>query len=148
MLRKEVTGWFLGKASTSSAQRHAHFIRVMEKIYDALTWEPVADRNSSKPSPGSKNSYGDDVNETTEHAWMNRFASLHVEDIEDAQETVTKQGEMIKVTVSEEDSTDDDEDGLSHGIFRVICLFHDLSNWRKFISQAVRTFHPIKKLVG
>ena len=139
-LRKDVTSYFVGQGSGASNQRHAHFIEVMEDICKSLEWE-----DADTPASARKDDKGVDLpvnagENADDQAWLNRFAALTVEDIEDITETVSERSEMVQVVAVEDEEAadpDDDEAYLSHAFFRVFCLFHDLRKWRKFLSETV-----------
>jgi hypothetical protein len=121
----------------------------MEQIYNDLEWEHVDAAKSSKTdaSDPKKTSFTLDEKDIGNPAWWNRFAALTVEEIEDTQETVSKGGELIKVTLSEEDDlVDDDKGGVYPAFFRLFCLFHDLHSWRVSIftncKQCMNTASP------
>ena len=124
----------------------------MEQIYNDLEWEHVDTSKSSKTdtSDSTKTSSIQGEKEVGDEAWLNRFAALTVEEIEDTHETVSKGGELIKVTLSEDDDVvDDDMGGAYPAFFRLFCLFHDLHSWRVFISQTVsmRGHSPPPKII-
>ena len=138
-LRKNVTSWFLGRGCAASNKRHAHFTEVMEKICDILAWEAVA-----VPVTARSGDIDDKVGGSTgsdkiaySQAWMNRFAALGVEEVVEGPDTAATDSDVIRVEAVEEDQEEDAEGYLSPGFFRLLCLFHDLQNWRSFLSDTV-----------
>lgn len=135
-LRKNVTSWFLGRGPDAANERHAHFIQVMEEICDILSWEAAETLAPTNSVNADTESAGADIAAESQ-AWMNRFAALSVEEIEDGPDTVATRTDIIHVEVVERDLKGDAGDYLSHGFFRLLCLFHDLDNWRSFLSDTV-----------
>ncbi|KAH8649226.1 hypothetical protein BX600DRAFT_484115 [Xylariales sp. PMI_506] len=103
---------------------------------------PSSNNNDEKqpPSPALR---GKDVNA---QRWLNRFATLTVEELEDAPESMEDANAMIKVEVVEDnDVTEDVHDGYSsHAFFKMLCLFYDLQHWRTFISQTWTEYRDLK----
>ncbi|KAK5266969.1 hypothetical protein LTR99_006073 [Exophiala xenobiotica] len=137
-LRKDVTSYFVGQGNAASNQRHAHFIEVMEDICKSLEWDDEGTSAAAKKDDKGVDLPNNAGENADDQAWLNRFAALTVEDIEDTTETVSERSEMVKVVAVEDEEAadpDDDEAYLSHAFFRVFCLFHDLQKWRKFLSE-------------
>jgi hypothetical protein len=151
-LRKDVTSYFVGQGSTASNRRHAHFIEVMEDICKSLEWEDAGSSASAKKDDKGVDSHvnaGGNADNADDEAWLNRFAVLTVEDIENITETVSERNEMVKVVAVEDEEAadpDDNEAYFSHAFFRVFCLFHDLQKWRTFLSETV-SLEPAPHLV-
>ncbi|RMD42306.1 hypothetical protein DV735_g2834, partial [Chaetothyriales sp. CBS 134920] len=134
-LRKTITSYFIGKGSSASNRRHAYFIEVLEDICKSLISEDTGALVLAKKDDKG----ADSVENADDPAWLNLFASLTVEAVEDITETVSDGRELVKVVAVEDDEAadpgDDDARFFSHAFFRVFCLFHDLENWRTFLSQ-------------
>lgn len=135
-LKKDVTSFFIGRGGGGNAfnKRHAYFIQVMEEICDLLSWEEVG-----APDP-SKSTIAVNADKTSESDdWMNRFAALSSDEKDDIEETemadvVTESAASIEV-IRVEAVEKDEEDYLSLGFFRLLCLLHDLQKWRMFLSD-------------
>ena len=111
----------------------------MEKICDILAWEAV-----EVPVTASSGDIDDKLGGSTgldkvaySQAWMNRFAALGVEEVVEGPDTAATDSDVIRVEAVEEDQEEDAEEYLSPGTFRLLCLFHDLQNWRSFLSDTV-----------
>ncbi|KAI9148179.1 hypothetical protein HJFPF1_12005 [Paramyrothecium foliicola] len=134
-LRKNVMSWFLKRGKFGSNKKHAHFIEVLEEICEVLEWQKPktstrATDNDTPPKPTTS------LNNTNDkQPWLNQFATLTMEETEDVPLPVPDQAEVIEVATVEDDSDEDDDMYLSHGFFRILCLFHDLQQWRAFISE-------------
>ena len=135
-LRKDVTSWFLGRGPDVANESHAYFIQAMEEICDLLSWDAVEARAPTNSVNTDTASAGAD-NAAESQAWANRFAALSAEDIEDGPDTVATDTDIIYVEAVERDLEDEAEAYLSHGFFRLFCLFRDLHNWRSFLSDTV-----------
>ncbi|KAJ9504002.1 hypothetical protein H2202_000058 [Exophiala xenobiotica] len=137
-LRKDVTSYFVGQGNAASNQRHAHFIEVMEDICKSLECDDEDTSAAAKKDDKGVDLPNNAGENADDQAWLNRFAALTVEDIEDTTETISERSEMVKVVAVEDEEAadpDDDEAYLSHAFFRVFCLFHDLQKWRNFLSE-------------
>lgn len=143
-LRKDVTSWFMHRGDSASNKSHAHFIMVMEEICTALEWQTTGD--SPSPSVSKRKNHAKAkaaaAEETNAQDWLNRFATLTVEETEDLPESVPHRGELVKAEAVDDDNGED-EDYLSDAFFRVLCLFHDLQKWRTFLAQTVRFFRRL-----
>lgn len=144
-LRRDVTSHLWGQGNAASNMRHAHFSQVLDDICDAL--EPRAgaaapDRNpdGKTSSPIVRDRDGD------AQAWLNRFAALTVEELEGVPESLSGAGEIVKVEVVEEDDATSSSTGAltPQAFLRLLCLFHDLQNWRAFISETWREYRDLK----
>jgi uncharacterized protein DUF6604 len=139
-LRKSVTSWFLTQGRNVSNKKHAHFIQVMEQICEVLSWETTAEKSGT--AAGSADADKADAGQGEDKdspAWVNRFASLTVEDTEDDPEPSSATGTaVIQVEAVEKDADQDVDDFLSQSFFKVLCLLHDLKNWRRFLTDMVR----------
>jgi hypothetical protein len=147
-LRKEVTSHLWEKGNVESNKKHAHFILVLEEICEALEWKQNGTETSSgnNPAKGSTSSTAHDKDADAQ-AWLNRFSALTVEELQDVPDSIADTDEIIKVEVREEkdDMTKGKADAyLSHGFFMIFCLFHDLQNWRRFISQTWTEYCDLK----
>ncbi|KAH9905050.1 hypothetical protein F4778DRAFT_55562 [Xylariomycetidae sp. FL2044] len=138
-LRNDVTSHYLGKGDAASNKRHAHFVQVLEEICELLEWKTSNQKTNGKQSKTSP---------TAAEAWLNRFAALSVEDTEDIPESAAAATpkDIIKVeVVDDEDTNEKGHDAhLSEAYFRLLCLFHDLSNWRTFLSQTWSEYRDLK----
>ena len=135
-LRKNVTSWFLRRGPDAANERHAHFIQVMEEICDILSWEAGEAPAHTNSDNADTASAGADIAAESQ-AYMNRFAALSVEETEDGPDMKATHTDIIHVEAVERDLEGDTEVILSHGFFRLFCLFHDLHNWRSFLSDTV-----------
>ncbi|KAI0484382.1 hypothetical protein GGR56DRAFT_613574 [Xylariaceae sp. FL0804] len=144
-LRSDITAHYLGKGDVASDKRHAHFIQVLQEICELLEPRPAGapkekDKKLGKEPASSQNNA---------QAWLNRFAALTVEETEDLPESaaVPEPQGIIKVEVVEGDD-DAGQNGreahLSDAYFRLLCLFHDLQNWRAFIAQTWTEYRDLK----
>ncbi|KAJ5363630.1 uncharacterized protein N7496_009343 [Penicillium cataractarum] len=133
-LRKTVTSWFLGHGDSENNKRHTHFITVLEQICETLEWKTNgASESDAKQSTSTSGAERDDA-DTSE--FMNRFAVLTVEEPREfAQTEPTYAGtkKIVKVDIDEEDDQAESYPGQS--FFKTLCLFRDLQNMRKFITQ-------------
>ncbi|CAJ2511208.1 Uu.00g068330.m01.CDS01 [Anthostomella pinea] len=135
-LRNDVTSHYLGKGDVASNRRHAHFVLVLEEICELLEWKTSKEKKDGKQPPP-----------TDAQAWLNRFAALTVEEAEDIPESIAAatSKDIVKVEVVEEENTEEGRDAhLSEAYFRLLCLFHDLENWRAFISQTWTEYRDLK----
>lgn len=73
-------------------------------------------------------------------SWVNSFDALTVEDPEEVEEAdfAVPHSEIVRITSSLDNAADEEDELLSQGFFRVLCLFHDLCQWRELIVQTVR----------
>ncbi|TLD03393.1 uncharacterized protein PgNI_12321 [Pyricularia grisea] len=134
-LHNNVTLWFLGWDRDAVDKRHAHFIQVLEEICELLSWETTPSSGSTSTAHPDKKPTGIvEDHDSSAPAWVNRLASLVVEDAEDelAASTTTS---VVQLEVVENDAEEPDDDFLSQSFFRILCLLHDLSNWRRFLSD-------------
>ncbi|KPI39551.1 uncharacterized protein AB675_3261 [Cyphellophora attinorum] len=137
-LRKNVTAWCLGRRDKISNSRHAHFVEVLEQIVETLAWE-TANVVSKKISNESQDKVREQNKEDDAQSWINRFAALEVEDLEDV-ESRSDSLQIIKAVPVEEEDSDDDGGALSDMFFRLYCLFSDLHNWRLFLQEVWREY--------
>lgn len=137
-LRKSVTSWFLTRGRNDSNKKHAHFIQVMEQICEVLSWETTTEKPGTAGSADTGKANADQGEDKHSPAWVNRFASLTVEDIEDDPEPEATGTAAIQVEAVEKDADQDVDDFLSQSFFKVLCLLHDLKNWRRFLTDTVR----------
>ncbi|KAH8589620.1 hypothetical protein B0O99DRAFT_636567 [Bisporella sp. PMI_857] len=139
-LRKDVTSHFWGKGDIASNKRHAHFISVLENICEALEWQKATEASSKNKPPV------DHDKDVDTQAWLNRFAALTVEELQDVPESIADASEIMKVEVVEDDDVADEaaDAYLSHHFFMIFCLLYDLQNWRTFISQTWTEYRDLK----
>lgn len=141
-LRKDVTSHFWGNGDVSSNTRHAHFISVLENICEVLESQKPTETSARKQTPAAV----DHDKDVETQAWLNRFATLSVEELRDVPESVADTNKTIEVEIVEDDDIIDGgaDVYLSHHFFRLFCLFHDLQNWRTFLSQTWSEYRDLK----
>lgn len=90
------------------------------------------DTNTAEPEKEAKAGFD-------AQSWVNSFEALTVEDPADLSETnpAIPHSEIVRITSTLDDAADEDDKLLSRGFFRVLCLFHDLHQWRGLIAQTV-----------
>ncbi|CAG7948750.1 unnamed protein product [Penicillium salamii] len=132
-LRRAVTSWFYRQGKSAGNESHAHFITALEQICETLEWKT---NQSSKP--GAKQSPEVPADEAEAEIFLNKFGVLTVEEPIDTgvqtQTTSAISKNIVKVNVVEDDENDATESRLSDLLFKILCLFRDLENMRKFIS--------------
>ena len=130
-LRKDVTSWFRAHGHSSSNERHAHFISVMEEICEALEWKKTTPSAKPTKKPAdTPQEQDDDID-----AWVNRFAVLTVEEPQETSNKPAVSKQIVKVDLIEAEEHSVEEDHLSHRFFKAYCLFQDLHNMRAFLAK-------------
>ncbi|KAH6675354.1 AAA domain-containing protein [Plectosphaerella plurivora] len=140
-LRKSVTSWFVTRGRNASNKKHAHFIQVMEQICEILSWETTG---TSDPTNGADAEKAADAEDADSPAWINRFASLTVEDTEDDPEPSETSTNVIRVEAVEKDEEETVDFFLSESFFKILCLLHDLTNWRQFLTDPWTDYSNLK----
>jgi hypothetical protein len=138
-LRKSVTAYFLEEGRMAADRGHPAFIQTLQEICDLLKWEEAKVHKAKKSARASEDAATTENPAANAQPWMNHFAALSVEETEDIPEpaTLSEDSDTIRVTTVEDGARDDEDEDHSHSFFRLMCLFHDLQSWRRFISQTV-----------
>ncbi|TLD04471.1 uncharacterized protein PgNI_12087 [Pyricularia grisea] len=135
--RKNVILWFLGRGRDAVEKRHAHFIQVLEEICELLSWETTPSFGLTSIAHRDKKPIGVVENyDSSAPAWVNWFASFVVENAENELATLTINN-VIQLEIVENDAKEPDNDFLSQPFFRILCLLHNLSNWKRFLSDTL-----------
>lgn len=148
-LRKDAACWFVGRGETASDKRHAHFVSVLEEICESLEWRTTesSKQDSATRSDAAAPANGTADAKTASEAWVNQFATLTVEEPEEAPEPGDSSKQLVQVELVEDASEDDlgqELQYITHAYFRVYCLFRDLNNMRSFIRQTWEEYRDNK----
>lgn len=154
-LRREVTGYFLGKKEFAfhSNRSHKHFVDRLEEICEVLERNSFDDTATEAEDVKKDDKSKEKGVDADMQAWLNRFAALTVEDTPDIPEDESDKLDIIKAEVVEEESQtvmtkdafgENQTDYTSEHFFRIFCMLRDLQNWKMFLAQTWEEYRDDK----